>query len=277
MNNILYMVIDSVRYDQFCQAKTPVMDRLAPVERRYSFAGWTSPSHFVYLMGMTPHKSPTGVFASEIYKQDYKQWAGRIGIKETTMAQFVPEFSLPNFLKKQGYINHAKISMPIINQTTLISKYFDTYKLMPRYDDFAGMVDEITFNSSAPLFYFLNIGEAHYPYRIPKEALPPLEGENGIFRRVDDTLMGAASHQGEEPLMERYFNVRHLKYFREKQIESIEYIDGQIERLLNKCPSNTHVIITSDHGELFGEGGFFGHGPIMHEKVFEVPFLEVKL
>jgi hypothetical protein len=25
---------------------------------------------------------------------------------------------------------------------------------------------------------------------------------------------------------------------------------------------------------LFGEGDFFGHGPIMHEKVFEVPFLE---
>ena len=27
-------------------------------------------------------------------------------------------------------------------------------------------------------------------------------------------------------------------------------------------------------GELFGEGGYFGHGPIMHEKCFEVPFVE---
>ena len=32
--------------------------------------------------------------------------------------------------------------------------------------------------------------------------------------------------------------------------------------------------MTSDHGELFGEGGYFGHGPIAHEKVFEVPFVE---
>jgi hypothetical protein len=28
---------------------------------------------------------------------------------------------------------------------------------------------------------------------------------------------------------------------------------------------------------LFGEDGFFGHGPIQHEKVLEVPFIEAKL
>jgi hypothetical protein len=27
----------------------------------------------------------------------------------------------------------------------------------------------------------------------------------------------------------------------------------------------------ADHGELFGEAGYFGHGPINHEKVYEVP------
>ena len=40
------------------------------------------------------------------------------------------------------------------------------------------------------------------------------------------------------------------------------------------CPPNTWVIVTSDHGELFGEDGYFGHGPIAHEKVLEVPFVE---
>ena len=43
------------------------------------------------------------------------------------------------------------------------------------------------------------------------------------------------------------------------------------------APRNTYVTITSDHGELFGEDGYFGHGPIQHEKVLEVPFLEGKL
>jgi len=276
MNNLIYLIIDSARYDHFCRAKTPVMDRLGRVEKRYSFAGWTSPSHFVYLMGLTPHLSPVGVFASEIYKLDYQKWASRIGVKKTTMAEFVPEFSLPRFLKKLGYATHAKVSMPIINPRTILSQYFDSYRLMDRYDNFPGMIDEIGFTGGAPSFYFLNLGEAHYPYRISKEELPPLEGEQGVFKRIDDRFMGAPSC-ADEQMAERYFNVGHLNRFREKQIESIEYIDGQIERLLNKCPAGTHLIVTSDHGELFGEAGYFGHGPIMHEKVFEVPYLEASL
>ena len=39
-------------------------------------------------------------------------------------------------------------------------------------------------------------------------------------------------------------------------------------------PPGTWVTVTSDHGELFGEGGWFGHGPVVHEKVFEVPLVE---
>ena len=41
-----------------------------------------------------------------------------------------------------------------------------------------------------------------------------------------------------------------------------------------KCPANTYFIVTADHGELFGEDNYFGHGPVMHRKVFEVPFVE---
>ena len=34
------------------------------------------------------------------------------------------------------------------------------------------------------------------------------------------------------------------------------------------------LVLTSDHGELFGEEDYFGHGPVAHEKLLEVPFLE---
>ena len=44
-----------------------------------------------------------------------------------------------------------------------------------------------------------------------------------------------------------------------------------------KGRDDTIVIVTADHGELFGEMGYFGHGPIMHEKCFEVPFVEGRL
>ena len=47
-----------------------------------------------------------------------------------------------------------------------------------------------------------------------------------------------------------------------------------VEELFDLVPKNTYITITADHGELFGEDGYFGHGPIQHKKVFEVPFIE---
>ena len=35
-----------------------------------------------------------------------------------------------------------------------------------------------------------------------------------------------------------------------------------MEELFDLVPENTYITITADHGELFGEEGFFGHGPI---------------
>jgi glucan phosphoethanolaminetransferase (alkaline phosphatase superfamily) len=60
-------------------------------------------------------------------------------------------------------------------------------------------------------------------------------------------------------------------------VKAVKYLDRVVEELFDKAPKNTYVTITADHGELFGESGFFGHGPIMHKKVYEVPFLEGKL
>jgi len=50
-----------------------------------------------------------------------------------------------------------------------------------------------------------------------------------------------------------------------------------VEELFDLAPKNTYVTITADHGELFGEEGYFGHGPIQHKKVLEVPFVEGKV
>jgi len=71
-----------------------------------------------------------------------------------------------------------------------------------------------------------------------------------------------------------FFDEQQMARFRQQQIAALEYVDGLLGELYAKCPPNTYFIITADHGELFGEDGFFGHGPIFHEKVFEVPFVE---
>jgi arylsulfatase A-like enzyme len=68
-----------------------------------------------------------------------------------------------------------------------------------------------------------------------------------------------------------------LEQLHKRQIRVIDSVDRAVEELFDLLPPNTFVTVTADHGELFGEGGYFGHGPIQHEKVLEVPFIEGKL
>lgn len=54
-NHIVFIVMDSCRYDSFLAAKTPNIDRIGEAEKRYSYASWTTPSHYAFTMGMMPH------------------------------------------------------------------------------------------------------------------------------------------------------------------------------------------------------------------------------
>ncbi len=64
---------------------------------------------------------------------------------------------------------------------------------------------------------------------------------------------------------------------RRRQVAAVGYLDGVFDRLCSIVPPGTWITVTSDHGELFGEDGYFGHGPVFHEKVFEVPFIEGRI
>lgn len=262
-NHIVSIFMDSCRYDSFVMANTPNIDRIGEAEMRYSYASWTAPSHYAFTMGMLPHRSPRHVFASEVYKEEFAQWARRAGEDSIAFRDFLPELSLPKVLNKLGYRTVGRVSMPVLNQSTLISQHFDDYKLMEHHNDFAGMVEEIDFPDQ-PHYYFLNLGETHYPYML--EDLPRVSGVHGVLKSMD----GGATDKAPE----RFFDMAQMKAFHQQQLKCVEYIDGLIGKLMAKAPENTYFIVTSDHGELFGEDGYFGHGPIMHEKCFEIPFVE---
>jgi len=268
MNNVVFIVMDSCRYDTFMAAKTPNIDRIGEAERRYSYASWTAPSHYAFTMGMLPHTSPKEVFASEVYKEEYVQWMERTGSKDLSFKNFLPELSLPKVLRKLGYRTVAKVSMPVLNKYTLISQHFDEYKLMDNHNNFAGMIEEMEFPDDELHYYFLNLGETHYPYMLSGENLPHISGVHGALKAIDtEVATGKVRDAGK-------FEPEQLKMLQAQQVKCVEYLDGLIGKLFEKAPANTHFIVTADHGELFGEDGYFGHGPIMHEKCFEVPFLE---
>ncbi len=269
--NLVVVILDSLRYDTWQAARLQSLSELGPAERRFSYASWTAPSHDNLLMGLLPHTSPPHVYASEYYKDDFIRYSERLGVADMEFKKLLPSIFLPTYLKHTlGYRTHARVSMPVLNQFTVINRDFDSYKLMPSHNDMAAMLNELTFDEQRPSFWLLNVGETHYPYAYPGQDapdIPHISGVHGVFKRLDEIRA-----EGGEPA--EFFNEARLKELHERQVAALEYLDGVFARLLNRLPTNTWLIVTSDHGELFGEEGYFGHGPIAHEKVLEVPFVE---
>ena len=104
------------------------MRKLGQVERRWSYASWTSPSHFNLLMGLLPHASPKHVFASEFYTKDFFKYNERLGVHDIEFKSLVPKLNLPSFLKDSlGYTTNAMVSLPVLNPQTILNHGFDTY------------------------------------------------------------------------------------------------------------------------------------------------------
>ena len=276
-NNYILIVFDSCRYDSFMRARPKVMRKLGRVEKRWSYASWTAPSHYNLLMGLLPHRSPKHVFASEYYKKDFFKFNERLGAENIEFKSLVPQLYFPLFLKeKLGYHTHARVSLPVLNPRTILNQGFDSYRLMADHNDMRAMVREMRFPKDRPSFYLLNVGETHYPYALPDEPpeeWPRISGVHGVFKHLDDHVVGGKLVRGKK----RFFDQKALKELRQRQIKAVKYLDQVVEELFDIVPKNTYITITSDHGELFGEDGYFGHGPIRHDKVLEVPFVEGKL
>jgi hypothetical protein len=277
-NNYILIIFDSCRYDSFIRGRPKVMRQLGKVEKRWSYASWTAPSHFNLLMGLLPHQSPKRVFASEYYKNDFLRYNERLGSESVSFKSMVPQLYFPAFLKqKLGYRTHAMVSLPVLNPRTILNNGFDTFRLMDKHNDMRAMIREMKFSEDKPSFYLLNVGETHYPYALPDEPpenWPRISGVHGVFKHLDDHVVGGKLAKKKE---EKFFNQKALDDLRARQIKAVKYLDLVVEELFDVVPKNTYITITADHGELFGEDGYFGHGPIQHPKVFEVPFVEGKL
>jgi len=71
----------------------------------------------------------------------------------------------------------------------------------------------------------------------------------------------------------------YIKYGREGIIEAYTYSLREALKEVNKIiehQKNKKIIITSDHGELLGEGGRYGHGGLVNDLIMKVPWLEIQ-
>jgi arylsulfatase A-like enzyme len=105
-------------------------------------------------------------------------------------------------------------------------------------------------------FLFLHTYQVHYPYT------PPAEYD--LFRTPLDE---ASPEDG---------NLRQILQSEQAYAAEVHYTDAEVGRLLETLESegfldNTIVLITSDHGEEFGEHGSIGHSHALHAEVLNIP------
>lgn len=268
LNHLVFVVFDSLRFDAAVAAGMPNMSRLGPIQRRYSYATWTAPSHFNLLMGLLPHTSPPRVYASDLYQEDLLRYGERLGVADLDLRALLPSLYLPKYLHDTlGYETRAAVSLPVLNPASVLNNAFDSFRLADRHNDMAALLDGVSFTGDRPTFHLLNVGETHYPYARADEdpsEWPRISGVHGVVKHLDVAVAGSVD----------FFDDDQLERLRARQVDAAREVDRHLGRLFDEAPPNTWFVVTADHGELFGEGGYFGHGPIMHEKVHEVPFVE---
>lgn len=172
-------------------------------------------------------------------------------------------FYFPSFLRDAGYFTGALVSFPAISPPGV--RLVDRCR---RYNDRRALLAELSFPSDRPAFWMRNAGETHFPYALPDENCGQwtnLTGANGVFRSL------AA---GRSPSLPPFFDPEQVVELRSRQVRAAEHPRRRFRRVVRAVAPDTWVCIMGDHGELFGEDGYWGHGPIQHPKVLAVPFPE---
>jgi arylsulfatase A-like enzyme len=147
--------------------------------------------------------------------------------------------------------------------------YFDSPKRKTARmvnDQFLDWVDGL--DDERPFFAFLNYFDAHHPYLAPEPYLSKF-GPNGAIRWRGRELEFDELSRAEIERKENQYD------------GGIAYVDAEIERLLASLRSrqeldNTILVITSDHGEHWGEHERLSHGNSMYRQLLQVPLLIVE-
>jgi len=122
----------------------------------------------------------------------------------------------------------------------------------------------------APFFAFFNYMDAHFPYLPPTPFDRLFPGKDRNITQADLTAIQYAVANGQRRLPPLYTRHSISQYD-----GGIAYADSQIGRLVDwlkreNLYDNTLIVVTADHGEAFGEGGFFQHGNSLHSNLLHV-------
>ncbi|MFN2383448.1 MAG: sulfatase [Gemmatimonadota bacterium] len=276
--NVLLIVLDTVRAANlslygYARETTPGLDRLARrgvvFEQAYATAPWTLPSHASLFTGRMPHDLSVEVnqgldgthpTLAERFRAAGYASGGFVANRfyagvHTGLARGFEHYDAAHLSPGEVMLS-AALGRLAHRSVTLRSRWRDAgRKYAPAVTaEFLAWRDGV---ADRPWFAFLNYYDAHVDYH----SAPPFDH---------------AFPDPPPPGPQR----RALRIELDAYDRAIAYLDGELGRLLAALDrrgdlSDTIVVITSDHGEAFGEHGLQGHGNDLYRPVLHVPLLIV--
>jgi len=283
--NVLIIVLDAVRASNvslygYARRTAPELERFAErsvrFERAIVTAPWTLTSHASMFTGRFPHEMSADW---EIpLDATHRTLAEVLRDRGYVTAGFVANhfYGAPEFGLNRGFLHYesrkftlgsmiatSKLGDALVRVFNRMTKSYHRPVRMDASEINRRVLGWLPAQQARPFFVFINYFDAHEPYVAPapynrlfSEIQPPT-------RRVRE---GQRHTRGE------------LRGFRDAYDQTLAYLDSQLGVLLEELErrqllANTLVVITSDHGEEFGEHGWAGHGHGLYLPVLHVPLL----
>lgn len=266
--NVLVILIDTTQPDRMSlygyeRPTTPNLESLAEEStvytRAYSTSSWTPPSHASLFTGLFPCRH------------------GVTNEAPTYPPKLATHFlALPEIFWEAGYRTAAFVGNPILAKWTGFSQGFEDYHETWRLDHEEGHPAEVLFRelldaeSDRPFFLFINLMEPHSPYDSSGEYFGLYDRHPELASLVDSDWL--------QHLTEGAYSTAELEHLGDLYDSEIQYVDSLVARMVQHLRDEdlldeTVVVITSDHGEHFGEHGLVEHIFNLYETNVRVPLL----
>ncbi|HUT79552.1 MAG TPA: sulfatase [Polyangia bacterium] len=279
--HLVLVVLDTVRRDHLSLHGYPrptsrSLEALAARGTRFDAAlanaAWTHPSHASMLSGL--HTSEHGA-----------RYAGRAGDPQQAILKPRHARFLQHLLAKAGYSTIAAVGAPVLAQGFGVTAGFEGFDgALPDAEPSAFEVNERLLarvdrvEKGLPLFLLVNYFDAHGPYVARPEHGPWLADGKGrrivdFVRKVDGLPRFARIAAGLETVAgdERRAAIDNYDCGIARADAGLgALLDGLRERGIL---DNALLVVTSDHGEYFGEHGLYDHGRTLHRELLEVPLV----
>jgi arylsulfatase A-like enzyme len=296
--NVVLLVLDTVRASElsaygFKRPTTPAFEAFGRggvrFDRAMSTAPWTLAAHLSMFSGVFPHKmarprieaNPSRVLepSQPVLAQVLANHGYATGGFSANLSYATREWG---FGRGFAHYEDYPISLGGFVQSTAIGRAIglnEQWRRWLHYDEVlvrknaktisANLLSWISKHQDRPFFVFANYFDAH-------TVLVPPEPFRSLFVQTPSHMRYTYLPFSTRLVTEKPDDPKEYQAQRELYDGTIASVDHEIGLMLQEMGrrgllNNTVVIITSDHGEMFGEHGRIGHGYVLFQTLLHVP------